>query len=317
MNKDLAWPLTAFVGVCAFVAMTHYTGGWLAGFEGTVIGAAFIIVALFAAGRQGISDRDLGLIMRPVLRVLMPAFWAVLIIFPVFAAGYPGWMSLWGHKIRIPSAPFTMYSTKLMNSGPARPGAINIHVTGNQLVIASRNKQETSVKIAPLSCDHNAKPRQIRLKTGLRRIDLGQCQGFTVSTNKAIIQPPDGGPTRRFTAHRTWWALFALFFAELFGVALPEELFYRGYMQVALKKVFKRRITLFGAQIGWDVVLTALLFAIGHLITVPHVFRLAVFFPGLLFGWLRERSDSIVAPTLVHALSNCLMYLLQGFVVWG
>ncbi|HOI10193.1 MAG TPA: CPBP family glutamic-type intramembrane protease, partial [Myxococcota bacterium] len=40
-------------------------------------------------------------------------------------------------------------------------------------------------------------------------------------------------------------------------------------------------------------------------------FRLAVFVPGLLFGWLRERTRSIVAPALLHAASNVLLAALN------
>lgn len=316
MKKGLAWPLGAFFGVCAFVAGVHYAGVGLANFEGTLIGAAFIIIAIYAADRQGITNPDLGLVIRPVRRVLMPALWTILIIFPIFSIGYLGWMHLWGHEIRIPAAPFAIYST-MMDRRPGRAGSVNISVTGNELELVSGNKQPTFVNIEPLGCDKQSKTRQYMLKPGRHRVDLGRCLGFTVSTDQAILQSPQGKPVKKVTAHRSWWFLFMLFVAELFGVALPEELFYRGYMQAALKRVFKKRIRIFGAQMGWDVVLTAFLFAIGHLITIPQVFRLAVFFPGLLFGYLRERTDSLVAPTLVHALSNCLMYTLQGFVLWG
>ena len=37
--------------------------------------------------------------------------------------------------------------------------------------------------------------------------------------------------------------------------------------------------------------------------------HLAVFFPSLVFGWLRERTGTIVAPTLYHAACNIMVLL--------
>ena len=317
MNKDLAWSFGSFVAVSIFIALVHYAGGWFSGFEGTMIGAAFIIIAIYAAGKHGISDRDLGLVFRPVSRVFMPTFWVILIIFPLFSVGYLGWMHLWGHKIRVPVAPFAIYSVEMTDSLPGRAGRVNIHVTGNELAISFFAKHAVTLNIAPHGCDNGVKSRKYSLQPGRHHVDLGRCTGFTVSSQSPILQAPDKSSAKKVTANRTLWSLLLLFFTELFGVALPEELFYRGYIQAALKRVFKKRVRILGASMGWEVVLTAFLFAIGHLITVPHVFRLAVFFPGLLFGYLRERSDSLVAPIIIHALSNCLMFVVQGFVLWG
>ena len=48
----------------------------------------------------------------------------------------------------------------------------------------------------------------------------------------------------------------------------------------------------------------AFIFAVGHVLTIPHVSRLAVFFPALLFGWLRARTGGIGAGVLFHAMCN-------------
>ena len=39
---------------------------------------------------------------------------------------------------------------------------------------------------------------------------------------------------------------------------------------------------------------------------IPNPQRLAVFFPALLFGWMRARTGSIAAGALYHALCNVL-----------
>jgi membrane protease YdiL (CAAX protease family) len=46
------------------------------------------------------------------------------------------------------------------------------------------------------------------------------------------------------------------------------------------------------------------LFAVSHLAVIPNPLRLAVFFPALLFGWMRARTGSIAAAAVFHALCN-------------
>jgi hypothetical protein len=99
---------------------------------------------------------------------------------------------------------------------------------------------------------------------------------------------------------------------QLAVVALPEELFYRGWMQTAWARARPERGTTFlGARLGAGFVQTQLLFALGHLV-VWQPWRLATFFPGLLFGWLRARTGDLVAPVVVHALSNLFIATLEA-----
>ncbi|MEW6443948.1 MAG: CPBP family intramembrane glutamic endopeptidase [bacterium] len=103
------------------------------------------------------------------------------------------------------------------------------------------------------------------------------------------------------------WSLLLIY--HLVGVALPEEVFYRGYMQSRLNTALPGRVRLLAASVGVGWLYTALLFALGHFLIAHRLERLATFFPGLLFGWLRERTGSIVAPTLVHGLCNFTVLL--------
>jgi hypothetical protein len=59
-----------------------------------------------------------------------------------------------------------------------------------------------------------------------------------------------------------------------------------------------------GAPIGWGLLVSSLIFAIGHFVTVPVPARFAVFFPSLLFGWLRARTGGIGASLTFHAFCN-------------
>ncbi|MBW2699386.1 MAG: CPBP family intramembrane metalloprotease [Deltaproteobacteria bacterium] len=105
----------------------------------------------------------------------------------------------------------------------------------------------------------------------------------------------------------TFWQEVVGFF---FLVALPEEAFYRGYMQTRLDEVFKGRVNILGAKVGWSLVVTSALFAIGHLIT-PRLDKLGTFFPALLFGWMRARTGTIAAAVIFHALCNIYAQVLK------
>jgi len=104
---------------------------------------------------------------------------------------------------------------------------------------------------------------------------------------------------------------------QLLVVAFPEELFYRGYVQGSLRRLLPGRpVRLLGADLGPGFLLTQLLFAVGHLATFQP-FRLGTFFPGLVFGWLRERSGGLAAPILFHALSNLFLKVLEASFYGG
>ena len=99
-------------------------------------------------------------------------------------------------------------------------------------------------------------------------------------------------------------AMLAL--SQLVVVAIPEELFFRGYLMERLERVWPPTRRLFGAKVGWALLVSSALFAIGHVAVIPNPQRLAVFFPALLFGWMRARTGSIAAGALYHALCNIL-----------
>lgn len=98
---------------------------------------------------------------------------------------------------------------------------------------------------------------------------------------------------------------------DLFVVALPEEFFYRGYLQTRLRDAWPQGRLFFGARLGKAFWVTAVLFALGHL-AIFQVWRLGVFFPALLFGWMRERSNSVVGAALFHAAANLLIKVLDA-----
>ena len=95
------------------------------------------------------------------------------------------------------------------------------------------------------------------------------------------------------------------------AVALPEEAFFRGYLQTRLDAAWTPRWRVLGADLGPGLLVSSAIFAIGHFLTVPSPDRLAVFFPSLVFGWLRARTGGIGAGVVFHALCNIFSATLQ------
>jgi hypothetical protein len=102
--------------------------------------------------------------------------------------------------------------------------------------------------------------------------------------------------------------------AQVVIVALPEEAFYRGYLQSRFEDAWPSRGRLFGAPVGPAILVTSAVFALGHVATIRDPGRLAVFFPSLAFGWLRARTGGVGAPIAFHALCNLFSEsLMRGY----
>ena len=107
-----------------------------------------------------------------------------------------------------------------------------------------------------------------------------------------------------YTSVESHRPLLSTFFFHLVMVAFAEEFFFRGYFLKRMKEVFDDRIDFWGVKVGWAFFLTAFLFALSHSLIVVRWWHFAIFFPALVFGWLREKIGGLTAPILFHALSN-------------
>jgi membrane protease YdiL (CAAX protease family) len=83
--------------------------------------------------------------------------------------------------------------------------------------------------------------------------------------------------------------------AQLVVIAIPEEFFFRGYLQGRLRDTL---------PVVPAIALSSLLFGLGHFLVDFDPGRLAVAFPGVLFGLLRERTGSIAPGAFFHAACN-------------
>lgn len=92
-----------------------------------------------------------------------------------------------------------------------------------------------------------------------------------------------------------------ILFRQALLVALPEEVFFRGYLYDA----FEER--------GWEPILpSSVLFAAGHVVISPSWYRALTLFPGLLLGGGRKATGNIYVPILLHLLFNLLPFFAGG-----
>lgn len=100
---------------------------------------------------------------------------------------------------------------------------------------------------------------------------------------------------------------------NLLLIALPEELFYRGFVQTRLMRAWPAKVQKFAVPIGRALVVSSALFALGHYVGEwGNPARLGPFFPALLFFAMRARSKSIMGAVLYHGLSNILSESLRA-----
>jgi membrane protease YdiL (CAAX protease family) len=94
------------------------------------------------------------------------------------------------------------------------------------------------------------------------------------------------------------------------AVAFAEEFFYRGYVTLRFEERWPPARRILGAPMGKAALLAAVLFALGHLLE-PAPWRLFVFFPALVFAWLRARTGTIVGAAICHFVFNVTLLLLE------
>lgn len=94
--------------------------------------------------------------------------------------------------------------------------------------------------------------------------------------------------------------------------ALPEEIFFRGFLQETALKNLNKKLFLIVSQKNF---IAAILFGLSHSIAFLNIAGAATFFPALLFGWLAEKSEGKVFYSFVfHGTANLLLFILLCFI---
>lgn len=96
--------------------------------------------------------------------------------------------------------------------------------------------------------------------------------------------------------------------SQLLLVAFPEEFFFRGYMQEHLSEIFVVNQKILGVNFGMPQVLTSLVFALSHSFITVQWWHILIFFPSLVFAWLKEKTGTIWAGAMFHATCNVFSF---------
>ncbi len=108
----------------------------------------------------------------------------------------------------------------------------------------------------------------------------------------------------------------------LLFLGLGEELLFRGYIQSRLNEAFGRPFRFYGVCWGWGTIIMALLFGLMHFLNTASVIKgtwqpmpwwaFWTFFAGLVSAFVREKTGSIAAPTILHGLPQAIASAFLG-----
>jgi hypothetical protein len=151
---------------------------------------------------------------------------------------------------------------------------------------------------------------------GWKREEFGLRLSFNPGTGRDVV---------RFLLPYVFIEIIALWFLvpgvmpsfedHLFQLTTPgitEELAFRGVLFALLDRAFLGRIRVLGAELGWSVVVTSLLFGLWHGLDVSAHFRISLEIApmviptlgGFVLAWCRARSGSLILPIVAHSGMN-------------
>ena len=94
---------------------------------------------------------------------------------------------------------------------------------------------------------------------------------------------------------------------------LAEEIGFRGVLLTLFNRSFGQPFTLLGAHVGWGLVVQAVLFTFPHCLSPDlhlTLWGLTTFPAALAFGWMTERSGSLLPAIVTHNVGNALLQFL-------
>jgi membrane protease YdiL (CAAX protease family) len=116
-------------------------------------------------------------------------------------------------------------------------------------------------------------------------------------------------------------AMCAFIFYILF-LGFGEELIFRGYIQSRLNAVFGKPFQFHGVNWGGGIIVASALFGFMHVLNIGSLvsgdwipawwWGFWTFFGGLVLGFVREKTGSIAASTLLHGLPQAIAYAILG-----
>ncbi len=311
-----------------------------------LVAATFLYLPAWAIWRRGLELTEYGLTADPIARGLLLTLVVTVVTLPLHGLGYHVWTTtLTNAEPTVERSRLVRFSRDLDHR--PRPGdaptGLHAFVEADRFVVLWTGDGDTRVEL-------RVEPQTVEALHALRATDDGRL----LRTGRAVGLKPradgadadlrpgqglalnvDGVETLRLdadaeilqgrwsiptdapleTERSPWWWLLMLG-TQLVLVAIPEEWFFRGYLQKRLHEAWGARKRILGVELGWGWIVSSAMFALGHLILDPRPERLAVFFPSLLFGYMRARTGSIMAGAIFHALCNVWIQGL-GYIYYG
>ena len=329
--REVALLYGATLLVSGGLSLAQTSVGWLRGYVLVIVAATFLYLPLEVLHKKGLDPADFGIHRRSLARALRVFLIVAAVTFPPYLLGYHLWQRAWlGHQLAPAAARYDRWPVELEDAPRVTalsPGEVRLYAVDETLFLrwhlpAGQRFAATLDSGAPARRLGAGGPPAAHL--GLEAGSEGAA-AFEVPGQTLTLDVEAGGdrlPADRlrlgtalvsaddvpYTAERSYWWLLNLILVQILLVALPEEVFYRGYLQTRLDALVGRDRRVLGVDINVaSIVLTSALFALGHIITVPSPHRLAVFFPSLLFGWMRRAGGGIPAAVAYHAACNLLV----------
>ncbi|MEE2757205.1 MAG: MrtP family glutamic-type intramembrane protease [Myxococcota bacterium] len=330
IRSELFWVVGLTLVVTGGLAAAQFSIGWIREYILAAVAALFLYLPLEVLHKKGIDPADFGISSKPVWRSIKHAICVSMIIFPGYFAVYHVWQTQWlNNQVRENYERLDKWPMEIQDRpkvADMQEGAVRLYTEGElfwirwhlppgqqfHLRAKSDAVLETHVSRPYHRSEKEIKYRgpsdgRVAFKTSGQNLTLNiQAGGDELPADRlklgASLKSADENP---ISFHRSYWWIINLLLVQFLLVALPEEVFYRGYLQTRLDQLFPKQTKVMGVDVSvMSLFLTSLIFAVGHYVTVPSPHRLAVFFPSLLFGWMRKASGGILAPLIFHALCN-------------
>ncbi len=331
------WVYGATLLVTGGLAIAQTSVGWLREFVLALVAALFLYLPLEVLYRKKIDPADFGIHRKEWWRALKNVCLVSLIVFPIYGVCFHLYQTQWLERTATPEeAQWRQWPIEVQDPPKViqlEEGEVRLHMAKNiarvEWSLPPGQVFELRAKSDGGLIPYLTHPRN-RSENELYYLHSHQGKiGFEVPGNSVHILmragdddlPPErlklgtalkSADEMPLELTRSFYWLLNIILVQFLLVALPEELFYRGYLQTRLDQLFPNERRLFGVSVSVpSLLITSALFAIGHYVTVPAASRLAVFFPSLLFGWMRRATGGIMAPLIFHALCNLFVEFAQ------
>ena len=330
IKREIALVYGATLLITGGLALTQNYVGWLREYVLAIVAALFLYLPLEVLYKKGIDPALFGIHAKPLWRSIRHALIISLFVFPPYLLGFHFWQTHWlKNKPAVAEARLDQWPIDVQDAPKVRQlkmGEVRLHANRDvfwmQWHLPPGQVFEASIESEPSVSEYVVRKSHSDERTVFYRGRSDGRLAFRASGDYVKIDVQTGGdrlpaerlrvgttlksaPDMPYTIERSYWWVFNLIIFQFLLVALPEEVFYRGYLQSRLDQIFTKETKVFGVSVSvMSLVVTSTLFAVGHYVTVPSVHRLAVFFPSLLFGWMRRATGGILAPLTFHALCN-------------